>query len=375
MVTMAILEQKMIMIPDNHYTMVIFPGAEDYNTLKSAMASFLQELRELATQGITITNIHWKINLYFSSDWKFLAICLGINAAKSNYFCPWCTIKKSQQGDLSLMWTISKNINMLKDNCNAYPGHYKPPLFDMIPIDHWIFDELHVMLRITDQLWSLVLHELIEEDLFDDVAREVITTEMYRIGVRFHFWKERDNDNWKYTSLMGNDKVKMLQQFNLDTILAPSRARQIRHLWNRFFDLYLVLRNLDTDPNVFSINTQEWLTEFLTTEHLNDNGQFVRSLYMPSDITPYMHVLVYHGPELMRIHSHWGLGTFSCEPVEKKNHQQVSYFFTKTMKDGGKLQHRKLAIEEIMEYENRNLYYCHNQTSLSYTKPQKIRIL
>jgi hypothetical protein len=100
--------------------------------------------------------------LYFSSDWKFLALCLGLNCANSTYFCPWCTVTKHDQGDLSKDWKITKNMDNLKENATCYPGHIKQPLFNMIPIKNWVVDELHIMLRITDRLWALVIQEFKE---------------------------------------------------------------------------------------------------------------------------------------------------------------------------------------------------------------------
>ena len=151
------------------------------------MSLFKSELHELVDIGLKINGIEWKFNLYFSADWKFLSICLGFNAANSLYFCPWCTISKKQIADFNQEWSISKQINKLKDDHNVYNGHHSPPLFDMIPLDNWIPDELHVMLRITDRLWTLALHELKESGYFNDIAREVITNEMNRINVRFCF--------------------------------------------------------------------------------------------------------------------------------------------------------------------------------------------
>ncbi|RGB29803.1 hypothetical protein C1646_766158 [Rhizophagus diaphanus] len=99
----------------------------------------------------------------------------------------------------------------------------------MIPLENWVPDELHIMLRIWDYLWSLVISELKEYDL----CREEIIQEMNQIGVKFQFWKEKEANVWNYTSLMGDDKLKVLKNFNLSRILPPSRARKIRELWDR----------------------------------------------------------------------------------------------------------------------------------------------
>ena len=52
---------------------------------------------------------------------------------------------------------------------------------------------------------------------------------------------------------------------------------------------------------------------------------------MPSQVTSYMHALVYHGWELSEKHQRWGLNAFSCCAVEKKNHNQVFYFFSQNI--------------------------------------------
>ena len=75
---------------------------------------------------------------------------------------------------------------------------------------------------------------------------------------------------------------------------------------------------------------------FLTPSQGNPNNPktFTRGLYLPSQVTPYIHALVYHGWEFLEKHKRWGLKAFSCSAVEKKNHNQVLTFFCKTLKNG-----------------------------------------
>ncbi|CAG8751503.1 2813_t:CDS:1, partial [Ambispora leptoticha] len=65
-------------------------------------------------------------------------------------------------------WRITKSINDLKNNYSNTPGHIKAPLFDIIPLYNYVFDELHVLLRIEDRLWTLILSELKERNLFNE---------------------------------------------------------------------------------------------------------------------------------------------------------------------------------------------------------------
>ncbi|PKY57798.1 hypothetical protein RhiirA4_549808 [Rhizophagus irregularis] len=329
---------------------------------------------DINKEGLVIDNVKWNFQFYFSSDWKFLAICLGFNSAHSKNFCPWCTIDKSQQGDLSKEWKISKEIDKLVEQNNYYKGHIRKPLFDMIPLNHWVPDELHVMLRITDRLWSLVIAELTEYGLFNDTARKIIVEEMKKIKVKFQFWQIQESKTWGYTSLMGNDKIKVLQFFDLSKILSRQRANMIRNLWNKFYELYIKMKDQKTNAEEFQNDAKNWLTLFLTpSEGIPNTQGFKKGLYKPNDMTPYIHVLVHHVSEFMTIHQKWGLKSFSCSAVEKKNHQQVSYFFRKTMKDGGR-KSKSSAIIEILEHENRSLFYNYHNVSLNSQKPHKIHI-
>ncbi|PKC57799.1 hypothetical protein RhiirA1_497283 [Rhizophagus irregularis] len=343
---------------DYHYTTVLYPGTENYNTLEFILNPFLNELRSLKENGLEAAGILWNFELYFSSDWKFLAICLGLNGPTSNFFCPWCSCSKHQHGDLSKDWRIEKNMEQIATRYEDVNGHIHPPLIDMIAINHIIFDELHVFLRITDRLWELVLAEIKERDLFNNLTREVIMKEMQRLKVSFCFWENKESHNWEYTFLMGDDKEKVLRFFNLKLLFRPSRAQLIRNLWDQFYQIYCAIRDNTTDPGQLKIQAIDWLSLFLTPSQgdPNDPRTFIQGLYLPSHVTPYIHALVYHGWELLEKHKRWGLKAFSCSAVEKKNHNQVSTFFRKTLKNGGNPLKRKSAIQEIIEYENRTLY-------------------
>lgn len=58
----------------------------------------------------------------------------------------------------------------------------------------------------------------------------------------------------------------------------------------------------------------------------------------------------------------------------KKNYNQVSAFFQKTMKDNGKDIERKSAIFEILHYKNRSLYFTQKGTLDKYSKLQHIYV-
>ncbi|CAG8856622.1 13075_t:CDS:2, partial [Gigaspora margarita] len=75
--------------------------------------------------------------------------------------------------------------------------------------------------------------------------------------------------------------------------------------------------------------------------------RFTHGLYWPTDITPYIHVLVYHVSEFIDKHRDIGFVAFSC---------------------GGKEETRKPAIVEIMEYENQCDYFYFNNITTYFEK-------
>uniref|UniRef100_U9T615 Uncharacterized protein n=1 Tax=Rhizophagus irregularis (strain DAOM 181602 / DAOM 197198 / MUCL 43194) TaxID=747089 RepID=U9T615_RHIID len=353
MVTCTILDDILnIHKADFHYTTILYPGVENYETLQNVMEPMISELHNLVINGLIDPNgTKWKIEPYFSSDWKFMAIILGFNAANANYFCPWCMCTKKDIGNRDKIHKIEKNMNQIQSS-KPPPGHLKAPLLPMIPLDHYVPDELHVMLRIWDRMWALVIQELKSENRFDDNIRRIISVEMQRISVRFHFWQDHDTQSWSYISLMGGDK-------------------EIRD----FYVLYKSMKEPETDSALFAIQAKKWLDLFLTPYQGEPNTiSFKKGLYRPKDITPYMHVLINHIPEFIKLHGHFGLAAFSCAGVEKKNHDQVSAFFRKTMKDGGKGIERKSAIFEILYYENQFMYFTQQSTFDSVLKPQYFQI-
>ena len=55
----------------------------------------------------------------------------------------------------------------------------------------------------------------------------------------------------------------------------------------------------------------------------------------------------------------------------KKNHLQVCLYFQSTLKDGGHENSQKSAILEMLEYENRQLYFALNNIPDFFEKPKK----
>ncbi|CAG8838270.1 42147_t:CDS:1, partial [Gigaspora margarita] len=85
--------------PDQHYTVALYSKVEDYTLLKKVLALLIQDLHDIVNYSIMdeFGNL-WNVKLYFFSDWKFLALYLGLNSANAKNFCPYCSCNKKEIG-------------------------------------------------------------------------------------------------------------------------------------------------------------------------------------------------------------------------------------------------------------------------------------
>jgi hypothetical protein len=70
---------------------------------------FKLQLLDLQENGIYVNGVHWPIEFFFSSDWKFMYNVMGLNAPNSRYFCLYCDCESNIRWDMNLKWPINKN--------------------------------------------------------------------------------------------------------------------------------------------------------------------------------------------------------------------------------------------------------------------------
>ncbi|RIB19234.1 hypothetical protein C2G38_2036210 [Gigaspora rosea] len=97
MVTFTLLNNSLNYYePDYHYTLILYPGIESYESLKLATKLLIKDLNDIKTGFIDYQERKWNVELYFSANWKFMPMCLGHKAANCDAFCLWCNCKKIQ---------------------------------------------------------------------------------------------------------------------------------------------------------------------------------------------------------------------------------------------------------------------------------------
>ncbi|PKY59562.1 hypothetical protein RhiirA4_482393 [Rhizophagus irregularis] len=267
------------------------PTLQPGNTVYLKLGGDGRNVSHLQENGITINDVHWPIELFFSGDWKFMYNIIGLNAPNSKYFCLYCDCEASNRWNMDLHWTINKNTKSQK----------KPSLFPVIKEKNYIPDELHLLLRISDSRSS--------------------------------------GGKWDWTSLMGPDKKKVLQYFPIVNFIPGKRGEDIQKLWHDFYDLYLVLRSpnlTNSEIDNFENKVKQWIKLFCRPSQ----GQINLSSQIPG--------------------KKFGIAVFFYFKYRKKNHNQVRLFFCGTTMGGGI--RGKPVVHDIMEFENRQIYYLINNT-------------
>lgn len=76
----------------------------------------MEGIIDLHENGIMKEGQKLAIKFVFSSDWKFLALLMGIKNATSTYYCPWCNCDKHSRNNLQFDWSEAKFMRKWGEN-------------------------------------------------------------------------------------------------------------------------------------------------------------------------------------------------------------------------------------------------------------------
>lgn len=176
-------------------------------------------------------------------------------------------------------------------------------------------------------------------------------------------------------------------------LLPPTRAAVVSSLWTEFKSIYdlanerrtltateiadveVRLRTRKTEFNPFSASSVQrraagWVQRYFSVPGDMRVAGAQEGLYANATMTPYLHALAAHLGDHLRYAASVGvpLTNLSTEPVEKKNHDHVKFYFSHTTMGGGK--NHTAAILTLMQKENRALYILpHTNSETQPTSP------
>jgi len=154
---------------DGNHILAVFKEPEKYESVKAALEDISAEVEQLTS--IQVGDIDFQIKYHLGGDWKFLAMVTGIDAASSDHACIWCKCKTSERFDTEKerlfsdptagARTIEENLSLsqLPKSRKKY-NVSNCPIFPSIPLTHVVIDNLHLFLRVSDKLITLLVTEL-----------------------------------------------------------------------------------------------------------------------------------------------------------------------------------------------------------------------
>jgi len=338
--------------PSGNHAIALLNAQEKYEQLSVALKDIEEEIR--STQDLIIDGHKFNINYFFGADMKYLAICLGLEAANAEYFCIWCKCPKGERHITSKSWenelrTIEEIQMLAKKKKGSKYGCIRQPLFPSIPVDHVIPDILHLFLRISDVLINMLIFGLRRLDGLENFRGtefkqakaknldQYITFLNTSCKISFHMYADKESKQLKWRDLTGPEKVKLFRSIRIPELFPQLPKKQkVQQLWKDLEDIYKTLwlpKNLDkTEIEDFSKKTKKWIELFTYVYHSRH-------------VTPYIHVLNAHIPTFLERFG--SLAFYSQQGLEKFNDEITKAYFKSTN------HHAKGALDQIMRKFNR----------------------
>ena len=346
--------------PEGNHPLAVIRESENYENLLSALEDIRQEVETLHT--IEVDGDIYNITYYLGGDWKFLAICTGIDCATSTYACIWCKCQKEDRPNVEKEWsitdpslgarTIEENIMLSQKRKNKFNVSHRP-LFPSIPLSNVVIDNLHMFLRVSDVLLSQLIDQLKAEDRIEQAKkfsnwditqhRHLKAYENFvgSLGIpNYHFYVGRNSRILKVRSLTGPEKLKMASRIKIRELLPNAGADvcwKIQTLWDDLLELNML----------FSKQTDE-ITEDIISEYERKSREWVGKIldvYQRRYVTPYIHAMACHVGQFMRIHG--GILPFTQQGLEKFNDNVTKVYFRSTNHKG------TTALAQVLEKHNR----------------------
>ncbi|MCG7867336.1 MAG: hypothetical protein JAY74_13350 [Candidatus Thiodiazotropha taylori] len=375
----------------NQRVLAVVKCEENYENLEKSCQPIFEEINKLAKEGISIENKAVKIEFFVGGDMKFLQLLLGLNSSIAEYACPWCVVSKHDRGNITFPMDhyhkaefrrTTAGLKTASSSASKY-GSKNPPLVD-IEVDHFVADELHLMMRISEVLLRNLIDDALSKDNLAKVLGNptdnvtLLVNAIQSCGVSFRTWKSKSGE-LEWSSLSGNDLKKLLKNLpdKLIFCLNNDTSDDVRHLWKDFSILYNKISNkvlADTPEEIFEL-VKKFIRSFISI------GQKGREGYLPVNVTPYMHCLTYHVPYFVKMYG--SLFKFSGQGVEKTNdiikqiHQAKSNKHdptTDALLVRKRLEYGQTCVREKRKYEKADLeYWSVRKSQAIQIKKQKIQ--
>ncbi|KAJ8032687.1 hypothetical protein HOLleu_26283 [Holothuria leucospilota] len=337
---MHVMNFAFSIIGENHcagegsHLLAVIKVPEKYDQLSLALQPLIEEvsvLKKIKVEGHDIS-----VNKFLGGDLKFLNLVMGIQSFGAKYCCLWCTCPSELRWDLSKKCSMTdiadgaRTIDSIiacqsKKRFEDKKGCFAAPLFPTIPVENVVPDTLHLFLRLSDQLVSQLVTELLEMDnISKRVAKKGLESCHHvakfqsfvnSLGIEWQFFLEKGNNKISSRDFTGPEHKKVLENIKLDQLVPNHpKLQYLQKLWSEVLPLmhYLQKELTSSEIDEFQKRARDWLHLFVT-------------VYPSKDVTPYMHNLVSHFPKALRLHGN--LAQFSQQGLEKLNDRTTVWYY------------------------------------------------
>ena len=165
------------------------------------------------TNSIELNGIEYRLEYFLGCDYKMLLLLYGKKAANSSHSCIYCNVNLKELPDLQSKWNIERS---LKDS----PDHFDP-IINFIDYKNIIIDLHHMMLRISDSLYYLLLLKLSDLDE-NPLSTDLKERPNLEIFVNFlikdckltnpYFISEKSEEKIKFRHFTGNERLRIFKE-------------------------------------------------------------------------------------------------------------------------------------------------------------------
>ena len=331
----TILEDSRARSASGNHVFAILKITESYDEILAGLQDVCDEAKDI--EVISIDGKVFHVTWFLGGDWKFLATVCGLDSATSNHACIWCKCSKNQRFDMTMKWSINdsaygaRSIQEIADKAKLSKNSKhrfncsNKPIFPFIPIERVVIDHLHLFLRISDVLITLLVRDLqIADDLHGakgtlptkEKGKLLTTYQEFLNGpckIKFTWFIDKESKRLQFRDLTGPEKIRLFENINIPELFPtlPSK-NEVQNLWKRFYSLVQQLGNLECDDiDEFEKSAKNWVSEFV-------------SIYQSKDVTPYMHAFSMHVSQFLRLHRN--ISSFTQQGLEKVNDITTKFY-------------------------------------------------
>ena len=368
-----------------NYTLGIF---EVKNESRFELQQCLGELSKKLSQfkEIEIDTKKFEIVWYMGGDMKFLTNMLGVNANFNNakFPCFSCKIPRnllySSEG-----FSIIDNRKGARshEDCALYlnksqnMGYLGIAIFSFIPYENYVLDLLHLLLRISDVLFDMLLQDIEKHDTYNksftltDIEKNFFLNKFIEfchgknVRVKSPIYLgtgEKGKKQFLLRSLNGNERLRILSNidlvslFNVNNVLEDDESNIFLKdlLLQEFCNIYILLDRDDAKVK-YSLDLVEVKFEFEQMQRYTANFlKIFGFVYGEVTVTSiYLHSLACHVSEFYKLHG--SLYCFAQQGLEKLNDFSSMQYERATNRG-------KTYLSQIMKKRNRTDFYIRKTT-------------